>query len=46
MGLGKALTMISLIVRQNKLDPPPSVSSVIWLSKDSKTQSFMKQSNE
>ena len=33
MGLGKTLTMISLIVRQKELDPPPPASSDIWLSK-------------
>lgn len=33
MGLGKTLTMISLVVRQKELDPAPPASSDIWLSK-------------
>lgn len=33
MGLGKTLTMISLVVRQKELDPAPPTSSDIWLSK-------------
>ena len=33
MGLGKTLTMISLILRQKELDPPPPAHHDLWLSK-------------
>lgn len=33
MGLGKTLTMISLILRQKELDPPPPPTHDLWLSK-------------